>query len=426
MVYHLAHLLSTRRFAPLIITQFTGAFNDNLLKNALVVLVVFGVVLDSPIDPKILVTLAAGLFIAPYVLFSAIAGQLADKYEKACQVRRIKWAELGLMLLASLGFWLESTWLLIVVLAGMGVQSAFFSPLKYSLVPDHLKKEEILGGNALLEATTFLAILSGTIAGALLIMSENGRLMVCMVLLCGAGCGLIASYRIPQAGPYMPHLALDYNIFAESGRLLRQAFAQPALAGAILGISWFWLIGANFVSQLPAFTKEVLGGDEAVTTVLLAAFSVGIAFGSFLVHGLLKGRISTRLVPLGLFGISLFSVDLYWTCQSLRPSELFSVHAFLQQAAHIRVMADLVMIAASGGLFVVPLNALLQTACLPDYRARTIAANNVMNALFMVLSSLSISLLLLWGATIPEIFLIFAILNGAVLLAFIRWSRNRS
>lgn len=416
----IVHLFGTRRFAPLLATQFLGAFNDNLLKNALIVLIVFGATMDTGIDTKILVTVAAGMFILPYVLFSATAGQLADKIEKSKLARRIKWFELFLMLLAAIGFIISNVWLLLAVLFGMGVQSAFFSPIKYSLVPDHLREEEVLGGNALIEAFTFLAILTGTIAGSLLINRESGITLVYGTLIILAILGLIASYRIPKSGPFVPDLRLNLNIFSETKQLVSHAFKTRVIALSILGISWFWLFGTTFFSQFPAFTKDILGGNEEVVTLLLTAFSIGIAAGSLLSHRLLKGEVTPKYVPLGILGMTLFAFDLYFTSHGLARIESVGALAFVSELTNIRILFDLMLIAICGGIYIVPLNAVLQTRTASEERARMIAANNVVNALFMIIASAGITLMLMVDMTIPEVFLTVAILNVFVALYICR------
>lgn len=405
------HLFCTQRFFPLLITQFLGAFNDNLFKNALIILLVFGSLLQSDMDTKILATVASGLFILPYVLFSATAGQLADKIEKSLLVRCIKWCEVVLMLLATLGFLIGSVWLLLLVLFLMGTQSTFFSPLKYSLIPDHLREDEILGGNALIEMGTFLAILTGTIAGGLLVSSDIGIVVVYVTLVVLAFCGVVASYNIPTSGPFSPTLRFNFNLFSETISLLRYAFSQRVVALAVLAISWFWFVGATFLSQFPAFTRETLGGNEQVITLLLTVFSVGVGIGSLLSHRLLRGIVSPKYAPVSALLMSVFMFDMYWVSHAIVPIGLVNAATFITDVANLRVLFDLFMIALCGGVYIVPLNAVLQTYTHKEERARMIAANNLVNALFMVLSAVGITVLLLFHVSIAVIFFVVGILN---------------
>lgn len=404
-------LLKTRRFLPLLLTQFLAAFNDNLYKNALIILLVFGTSIPLPFDAKILVTLAAGLFILPYVLFSALAGQLADRFEKARLARLIKWWELSLILIALLGFALQNVWVLLSILFCLGVQSTFFSPIKYSLIPDHLRRDEMLAGNSLLESSTFLAILAGTITGGVCILFPHGIELVCAILVICSLIGLVASYYIPPSGPFEPELTLDANLPRQTGKLIAHGFAHPVTRRAILASSWFWLIGATYFSQFPVFTQQTLLGSEEVITLLLTAFSIGIAAGAIASHRLARGVITPAYVPYALIGITLFTVDLYIASSGLSHGEPIGAALFVSQFETLRVLFDLVMIALCGGLFIVPLNSLLQLYTQPQQRARIIAANNVLNAAFMTLSSGGIALLLWLEVGIPEIFLLVAALN---------------
>ncbi len=416
MSTNLSHLLTTRRFLPLFLTQFLVAFNDNLLKNSLTILIIYGSFTIGEYDPKVFVTLAGGLFILPYVLFSATAGQLADKIEKSFLVRKIKLVELTLMLIAAAGFYFENIWFMMVVLFGMGAQSAFFSPLKYSLVPDHLEDDEIMGGNAWLEAGTFLSILTGTITGGLLVTFEAGPLYVAASLVTLALCGIITARFIPPSGPFEPELRVNPNIPGETLHLLKEALKSYPIRFCILGISWFWFVGATIFTQLPALTKLALGGDEKVITLLLTLFSIGIAIGSFLSQRLTKGAVSVKYVPYAMAGITLFTVDLYFASQGMAEASLLGVSEFIARSDSLRAMLDITLLAICGGLFIVPLNAMLQVRAPCDTRARIIAANNVVNALYMVLSSLLGAALLSASVAVPEIFLGLGLLNIVALL----------
>ena len=410
-------LFYTRQFTPLLITQFLGAFNDNLFKNVFLVSVIFGTGVELKLlEPKIFITLAAGLFIFPYVLCSSLAGQLADKLEKSKLVLRIKLAELVLMLLAVLGFYLSNAWILLTVLVGMGAQSAFFSPLKYSLVPDHLPEEKVLSGNALLEASTFLSILTGTITGGLLVGVENGIWIASTLLIILAGVGILSAWFIPPAGPYAAHTRLNWNIMAETGAMLRSSFADPVLGRAILGISWFWLLGSVFLSQFPAYGKDYLGGDESVVTVLLTAFSLGIGIGSFLADHLLKGAISTRFSTISLIVMTVFIGDVYFATPLEPLGASINAAEFFNHWQHWRIVIDLTFVAIAGGVFIVPLMALLQTQAGQTGRGRVIATNNIVNAFFMFAASGLAAVGLASGLPIPLILLVAGIGNLFVIL----------
>lgn len=305
------HLFGSRRFMPLFITQALGALNDNIFKNALVLLVVYRISEQAGINGQILVTIAAGVFILPFFLFSATAGQIADKYEKSKIIRWIKAFEIGIMVLGSYALWLNDPYYLIGVLFLMGSQSAFFGPVKYSILPTHLGEDELISGNALIEAGTFLAILLGTIAGSLLILKENGETIVSLTVIAIAALGLVASFFIPKAVAPAPDLKINLNIVSETWNIIRKSAERRDIFLSILGISWFWLVGATFLSQFPAFAKDLVFGDETVVTLFLATFSIGIGIGSLVCNKLLNGEVSAKYVPLGALGISLFIFDLY-------------------------------------------------------------------------------------------------------------------
>jgi len=345
------HLLKTHRFLPLFIAQFLGAVNDNLLKTALVTLVTYEAFTDAT-TTKIVVAIATAIFIAPYFIASATAGQLADKFEKAGLVRYVKLWEIGVMLLATAGFTLAGNGFVtfeLLVLLLLGVQATFFGPVKYGILPDLLAPEELMGGNALIEAGTFVAILLGTIAGGLLILAPYGKTIVSVALLLFALGGWCASLFIPRAGRAAPDLRINPNIWAETMAIIRFAGERRELRLSILAISWFWLFGAVFLSQFPTYAKDTLGADAGVETLFLAMFSVGIGAGAMLVGKLLKGEVSARLAPLGAVGMTLFTLDLYGV--SARAGEaaaggaLIGVGQFLAQPANWRLLADLFLIA---------------------------------------------------------------------------------
>ncbi len=408
------HLFATRRFLPLFVTQFLGAANDNLFKNAMVILTLYALAAQG--GGQVLVTMAAGVFILPFFLFSATAGQLADKYDKGRLIRIIKFAEIVIMGLGAAGLALGQVWFLLAVLFLMGAQSAFFGPLKYAILPQHLAEHELVGGNALVEAGTFLAILLGTIAGGLLILGEGGVATVSALVLALAVAGFAAALAIPKAPPGSPSLRINPNIWAETKAILAHARQGRAVFLSILGISWFWLVGATFLSQFPAFAKDVLASNEQVVTLFLTVFSVGIALGSVLSARLLKGEVSARYAPIAAIGISVFALDLALSTPGLAVpgQELMGVAGFLGSLHNWRILADLLLIAVCGGLYIVPLYSILQTRADEAHRARTIAANNVMNALFMTVAAGATALMLAAGFTVGQVFLTVALINFVV------------
>lgn len=422
-------LLRTRRFAPLFLTQFLGAFNDNVFKNALIVLLTFKAAGWSSLSAGLLANLAAGLFILPFFLFSASAGQWADSSDKAAIARRTKLLEVLIVLLAGVGFLLHSLPVLFAALFLLGAQSALFGPVKYAILPQHLEARELLGGNALIEAATFVAILLGTILGGVLAALDGGTLWITLASLVVALAGVASSWFIPNAAPPSPGLAINWNFAAETWAAVRrlgsqsaaQSAAQSAVLIAVLGISWFWLYGALLLAQFPAFGRDVLGGDESVVTSLLAVFTVGIGAGSLACERLSRHGYSLRWVPVGAIGITAATVDLALASTALSGESMRAIGQWLGASGSWRVLADILAIGAFGGLFIVPLYTRLQTASDPANRARMIAANNIVNALFMVMGALVAALLLSFGVSIPELFVGVAVGNVIVLV----WLRRR-
>ncbi len=426
-------LLRTRRFGPLFLTQFLGAFNDNLFKNALVVLITFQSAQWTTLRPEILANLAAGLFILPFFLFSATAGQLADKYDKALLARLTKLLEVGIMIFAIAGFLLHSLVLLLGALFLLGLQSTFFGPVKYAILPQHLKETELIGGNAQIEAGTFVAILVGTLAGGLLAGAGLNPLWIALAGLGVAVVGYAASRGIPPAAAPAPELVVNPNPFTETWRNIGFARQNRTVFLSILGISWFWLYGALFLAQMPAFGKNILGGSEAVVTLLLAVFTVGIGAGSLLCERMSARTVEIGLVPLGSIGLTVFGLDLALAALALpAPTEVLGAGALLTQPGVWRILADLLLLGLFGGFFIVPLYALVQLRSAAEQRARIIAANNILNALFMVVGAGAAAGMLGAGLSIPILFAVAAVCNAAVaiyiyglvpefLLRFIAW-----
>jgi 1-acyl-sn-glycerol-3-phosphate acyltransferase len=426
-------LLQARRFRPFFLTQFLGAFNDNLFKNALVVLLTFQSAQWTTIAPEILANLAAGIFILPFFLFSATAGQLADKYDKAMLARMVKVLEMGIMLVAAAGFFLHSLGLLLGALFLLGLHSTMFGPVKYAILPQHLKEEELIGGNALVEAGTFVAILIGTLAGGLLAGAGLDPVWVAGAGFLVAVLGYVTSRGIPPAPAPVPDLVVNPNPLTETWRNIGFARENRTVFLSILGISWFWLYGALFLAQFPAFAKNVLGGGEGAVTLLLATFTIGIGIGSLLCERMSSKHVELGLVPFGSIGLTLFGLDLGFAALPLAAgAEVRGVGALLGEFSTWRILFDLFMIGLFGGFFIVPLYALVQLRSAPEQRARIIAANNIMNALFMVVGAGAAAGLLGAGLSIPTLFIVAAICNAAValfiyglvpefLLRFIAW-----
>jgi len=415
-------LMRERRFAPFFWTQFAGAANDNVLKNALVIFVAFGATAAATgMDANTLVNLAGAIFIAPFMLLSATAGQIADKWEKGRLIRLIKLFEIAIMVVALVGFWRRDVATLFVALGLMGLQSALFGPVKYAILPQHLKTEELVGGNGLVEMGTFVAILLGTIVGGLVVALEpNGPVVAGAVGVAVAVAGWIASLRIPHTPAVDPGLTLNWNPVSETARNLKLAYGNRVVWLSMLGISWFWFYGAVFLAQFAGFARDFLGGDATVVTCLLALFSVGIGVGSLMCERLSGRKVEIGLVPFGSIGLTLFAVDLWLAAKGLRATELAGLSAFLAKPAHWRVAADLVLIGVFGGFYIVPLYAMIQERSEPSHRSRIIAANNILNAVFMVASAgLAIGLLKA-GLSIVDLFLVTGLMNAAVALFIYR------
>lgn len=410
-------LLRQRRFAPFFWTQFAGAANDNIFKNALVIFVAYRAATHAALDANTLVNLAAGIFILPFVLLSATAGQLADKYEKSRFIRFVKLFEIAIMAVGAVGFYRGDLVTLFAALFLMGVHSTLFGPVKYAILPQHLRSDELLGGNGVVEMGTFVAILLGTIVGGVLVAVPGvGPLLAGGAAIAVAVAGWLASRGIPVTPAVAPDLAVNWNPFTETWRSLRFAYGNRIVWLSMLGISWFWFYGATFLTQFPNFAKNVLGGDEHVVTFLLALFSVGIGIGSLLCERLAGRKVEIGLVPFGSIGLTVFALDLWWASADLHAASLVGIAGFLSGAGHLRVVIDLVLIGLFGGFFIVPLYALVQERSAPAHRSRIIAANNILNAVFMVASAGLAIVLLGEGLSIPYLFLVTGILNAVVAL----------
>ncbi len=429
-------LLRQSRFAPFFWTQFLGAGNDNLFKFALTVMVTYQ--LQIGWLPPALAGLAIGaLFILPFLLFSATSGQLADKHDKTALIRFVKWLEIAIMALAGWGFVQANVPVLLGCVFLMGLHSTLFGPVKFAYLPQHLNERELTGGNGMVEMGTFVAILLGNVAGGLLIAIPGvGAQYVAWACLGLAIVGRAAAQWIPASPSTDPELKINWNPVSETWRNLKLAHGNVVVFRSLLGISWMWFFGAVFLSQFPSFAKEVLHGNEQVASLLLVVFSIGIGIGSLLCEGLSRRHVEIGLVPLGAIGMSVFSIDLYFASRGLPLASGLTLAQFIAQAAHWRVMADLALLSLFAGLYSVPMYALIQLRSAPTHRARIIAANNILNALFMIVSSIGVGLLLKANFSIPQVFLITGLLNAVVafyifmlvpeyLLRFVAWVATR-
>lgn len=409
-------IITGKKFGPLFWTQFLGALVDNVLKNALVVLVTFKGLTLAGLDSASLVALASGLFILPFFLFSPIAGQLSDKVQRAKIVRATKLWELGIMSVAAVGFWLHSPVLLLGVLFLAGTQATVFGPVKYSMVPDLVDHQDLIEANAYIEFGTFLAILIGTIAGGVLISLPGGEFWVIATLIALSVAGLLMSYRVPDVPVACPELKLEANPLPSMSSLFHLLRKSEAIFNSILGISWFWFFGAAILSVLPAYCKDFLGAGEQVVTCFLAMFTCGIGIGSILCEKLSFKRVELGLVPIGSIGMTIFLIDLFfvrpdWVVDS---AGLLELPEFLASSSGPRLLMDFLLMSVFGGFFILPLYTLIQERSDTGVRSRIVAANNIVNALFMVIASLVIMALHALGVSFPAVFLILGVLNMAV------------
>lgn len=416
MPQHQSSLLTQRRFLPYFITQFFGAFNDNIFKNVLLLFVAFAGANVLPISSNLFINLAAGLFILPFFLFSASAGVLADKYEKSAFIRKVKLAEIGIMCLGAIGFITESYAILLLLLFLMGTQSAFFGPVKYALLPQQLKSEELVPGNALVETGTFLAILLGTLGAGLIASAENAKYVAAAAVVVFAIVGYLASRHIPNAPACAPDLKFRWQPIKQTKQTIAIAKSDRTIFQSIIAISWFWFLGAAYLTQFPNFTHHYLNGNESAVSFLLALFSIGIATGSMTCDRLSNHRIEVGIIPIGSFGITIFG---YLMAQAVPDSlPIFTdFHSFLSYQPLWPLFFYLLMIGVSGGIFIVPLYALMQQQAKVTQRAQVIAALNIYNSLFMVGSAiLGIVCLTILELSIPQLFVILALLNLFVTL----------
>lgn len=408
-------LFGKRRFLPFFLTQLSGAFNDNLFKQALILAILYKI--GSSADSSLLINLCALLFILPFFLFSALGGQLGEKYPKERLIRAIKAGEIAIMLAGAAGMLLGNLPLLLAVLFCMGTQSALFGPVKYSVLPKLLEDHELVGGNALVEMGTFLAILAGTITAGVMMASEGYAQLIAGSVVLVAIAGYLASRKVPATGASFPTLQMDWNLFRQTGAILRMGLGQRlSVSRSLIGNSWFWFLGATYLTQIPAYSKDLLHGDETVVTLILTVFSVGIALGSLLCERLSGHKVEIGLVPFGSMGLTLFGLLLWWQSggfpQGSTPHDWLTLLSFGQAWW---ILTSVLGIGVFGGFYIVPLYALIQSRTAEQERARVVAANNILNALLMVASALvAILLLSVAGLSIPQLFLVVSLMNVAV------------
>ena len=408
-------LLGKRRFLPFFITQSLGAFNDNIFKQSLILAILYKLSIEG--DRSIYVNLCALLFILPFFLFSALAGQFGEKYPKDALIRLIKLAEIGIMVIGGAGFLFNHLWMMLLALFAMGTHSALFGPVKYSILPQHLREHELVGGNGLVEMGTFLAILAGTIGAGIMMSSSHYAFVVSAAIVLVACLGFVSSYGIPKAPAASPEMKLNWNIFTQSWATLRMGLGQtPAVSRSIVGNSWFWFVGAIYLTQIPAYAKEWMYGDETVVTLILTVFSIGIALGSLLCERMSGHKVEIGLVPFGSMGLTVFGLLLWWHSggfpQNVQPNDWLAVLSYGQAWW---VLLDILGIGVFGGFYIVPLYALIQSRTPEKERSRVIASNNILNALFMVVSAIvSILMLSVAKLSIPQLFLVISLMNIAV------------
>ena len=410
---------------PLFLTQFLGAFNDNLFKSALVTLITFDLAAKYGLNAPVLITVVAGLFILPFFLFSSLAGQISDKYEKSRLIRIIKLVEIILMVLTAAAFHYVQLWWLIALLFLMGTQSTFFGPLKYSVLPQLLREDELVAGNGLVNAGTNVAILTGTLCGGLFIMSPLGRYYISAGIVGVAAAGYIASRFIPVLPASSPELKIDRNLFRSTWQLITYPVPNRPVFMSIIGISWFWFLGSVFLAQFPSFAKDIVGGDEQVSTLFLVVFTVGIGFGATFCNKLLGGRVSGKYVPGSLIAISVFIVMLYFVSPSQAAGGALSgVGAFLSSGRSWLIILSMFLIAASGGLYSIPMYAMMQNLTPETHMARTIASLNIIDSLGMVIAAALMSAMIAAGMSINGVFLSMAFINLLMLPLTLKIART--
>jgi 1-acyl-sn-glycerol-3-phosphate acyltransferase len=408
-------LLGQRRFGPFFWTQYLGAFNDNVFKTALLTILTYDALSWTSMEPGLLNNLIPGLFILPFVLFSASAGQFADKLEKSRLARFVKLLEIAIMTVAAIGWMQHQLWLLVAAVVGMGLHSTLFGPVKYAYLPQQLKPEELIGGNGLIEMGTFVGILLGEVLGAVLVVHKPwGIELVAFGTIAIAVLGWLCSRGIPLSPASAPELQINWNPFTETARNIRFTRQNRPVFLSVLGNSWFWFYGAVILAQFPVYAKDYLHGDHSVFVLLLTVFSLGIGAGSLLCERMSGHKIEIGLVPFGSIGLSLFGADLYFASTAYTNTAAVDIAGFIGQHGSLHILFDCIMIGVFGGFYIVPLFAVIQTRCDRKHVSRTIAGMNIMNAIFMVVAALFAMVLLKSGFTIPQLFMATALLNAVV------------
>ena len=410
-------LFFKKRFTAMFITQFMGAFNDNLFKQALLLVLTYSVASQMGMKISTLNNLAAMLFILPYFLFSALAGQLADKYEKSKLTVNIKILEIVIMVIAVFGFFMQLYWLLFVALFLLGTQSTFFGPIKYAYLPQVMHEDELVGANGLFQMGTSLSIFFGMIVAGVLTQLPNAYVWICTTVMLVAILGLMGAKNIPHTPATQPNLTVNWNIITTSWQTIQFLYGFPLLFFIILGNSWFWFYGATFLTQVPEFSKTILHGNEVVVIFMLGLFSVGVSIGSLLCKQFTKNQVSLKLLPFGIAGLSVFAIDLFLSLRGidniqLSAENLLGISELLAINGSVRVFMDLFFLGFSGGIYIVPLYAYMQAYAPKSHRARVIGANNIFNAIFMVTSAIvAIMALSELSLSLPQLFLITGVLN---------------
>lgn len=413
-------LLKTKRFLPFFLTQFLGAFNDNVFKNALVVLLTFKIAQWTTMSAATVASIAPAIFLLPFFLFSATAGQLADKYNRDKIARLVKVFEMLIMLVVGVGFYLHSLGILFGALFMFGMHSAFFGPVKYAIIPQHLSQEELVGGNALIESGTFVAILLGTLVGAVLAAQPSGEVYITVFGFLFALMGYITSRSIPEAKAPVPELKVNYNPLTETFKNIIFASKNKQVFFSILAISWFWLFGLVYLAEFPVYTQSILHGKEEVITLLLGLFTIGIGVGSLLCEKLSGHKLNMKLVVVGALGLSIFTFDFGYASHLLVENKVLAgeglgIMELLSHIQVLRVFFDLVVVGLFGGFYCVPLYTMMQEKSEEDSRARMVACNNIVNSIFMVVGSVAITLLLSKvGLSLTSVFMVFAAMNVLV------------
>lgn len=411
--------MKERRFWPLFVTQFGGAFNDNFFKAALTVLIAYGLIDTGAQEPEVLITLSAGIFIFPFILFAPIGGELADKFDKARLIRALKIFEIVIVLVSIIALWLGSVYFLMALLFVFGTRSALFSPSKFSILPAHLKKNELIGGNALVNTGTYIAVLAGNIFGSILIVNALGQMSVMFLLLLCALVGYWSARQIPEAPPPAPDLTINYNTPQEAVRIMRYAYTRPrGIFTAMMGSAWFMFVSGVYLAQLSSFTSQILGANTKVLTFFLVIFSLGVALGGLFNNFLLRSKVEATFVPWAAVGIAVFSFDLFLASRGYAAAgeELLTLSEFLSQPSSWRIMFDFLCVSLCGGLYAVPLKAIVQDRTPKAHLARTVSGSALMDSLSILLSSVVAVALFSIGFEIYELFAVLGVLGLFVAL----------